>query len=137
VIAGRALDQNGDGLLDSGADYWTSYLFHTRDMVRQTVVDVMQVIRVLGSFDGVRTWKYDANHDGKPDLAGDFDGDGVVDVGGSAPIHLVGGSLGHQRRAHRGARAQVATASRYHRWSWATSAAAARSPECATRYAAS
>lgn len=94
IVDGRALDQNGDGKLDSGADYWTSYLFHTRDVVRQTGVDLMQVVRVLKSFDGVRTWKYDSNGDGKPDLAGDFDGDGVVDVGGSAPVHLFGGSLG-------------------------------------------
>jgi hypothetical protein len=52
------------------------------------------VVRALRSFDGTRTWKYDSNGDGKPDLAGDFDGDGVVDVGGTAPIHLFGGSLG-------------------------------------------
>ena len=49
---------------------------------------------MLKSFDGVKTWKYDANFDGEPDLAGDFDGDGKVDIGGPAPIHLVGGSLG-------------------------------------------
>ncbi len=94
IVEGRALDQNGDGTLDSGADYWTSYLFHTRDVVRQTAVDLFQVVRVLKSFDGKRTWKYDANLDGQADLAGDFDGDGTVDVGGSAPIHLIGGSLG-------------------------------------------
>lgn len=94
IIAGRALDQNADGKLDSGADYWTSYLFHTRDVVRQTAVDLFQVIRTLKSFDGTRRWRYDANGDGQDDLAGDFDGDGAVDVGGEAPVHLVGGSLG-------------------------------------------
>ena len=94
LLAGRALDQNGDGKLDPGADYWTAYSFHTRDIVRQTAVDIMQAVRTLRSFDGKRTWKYDAKGTGKPDLAGDLDGDGVVDVGGDAPIYLVGGSLG-------------------------------------------
>lgn len=94
IIDGRALDQNADGRVDSGVDFWTSYIFHTRDVVRQTAVDTMQVVRTLASFDGKRHWKYDANHDGQGDLAGDFDGDGKVDVGGSAPVHLIGGSLG-------------------------------------------
>ena len=94
IVEGRALDQNADGKLDSGVDFWTAYLFHTRDNVRQTGVDLFQVIRVLKSFDGQKTWKYDANQDGQPDLAGDLDGDGKVDIGGAAPIHLVGGSLG-------------------------------------------
>ncbi len=94
IIAGRALDQNADDKLDSGVDFWTSYVFHTRDVVRQTTVDIMQVVRTLASFDGKRTWHYDANGDGKDDLAGDFDGDGTVDVGGDAPVHMVGGSLG-------------------------------------------
>ncbi|MDP3232904.1 MAG: hypothetical protein Q8N26_09015 [Myxococcales bacterium] len=94
VIDGRAIDQNADGRVDSGVDYWTSYLFHTRDVVRQTAVDLFQVIRTLKSFDGTKTWSYDNNRDRNPDLAGDFDGDGVVDVGGPASIHLVGGSLG-------------------------------------------
>ena len=39
IVDGRALDQDGDGKLDSGVDYWTAYVFHTRDMVRQTGVD--------------------------------------------------------------------------------------------------
>lgn len=94
IIAGRALDQNADGRPDSGVDFWTSYIFHTRDVVRQTTVDIMQVTRTLASFDGKRTWHHDANQDGKDDLAGDFDGDGTVDVGGQAPVHMIGGSLG-------------------------------------------
>lgn len=90
----RAFDQNGDGQKDSGADFWTSYIVHTRDVVRQSAIDYMQLIRVLRGFDGSRTWRYDGNRDGKDDLAGDFDGDGVVDVGGFAPINITGGSLG-------------------------------------------
>jgi hypothetical protein len=94
ILAGRALDWNGDGLLESGADYWVSYLPHTRDMVRQTMVDVMQVVRTLQSFDGSRRWKHDLNGDGTPELAGDFDADGTVDVGGDQPVQIMGGSLG-------------------------------------------
>lgn len=91
LLDGRALDFNGDGKLDPGADYWTSAVFHTRDMVRQTQVDLMQVVRVLRGFDGTRKWPAGAGLEG---LAGDFDGDGKVDVGGAAPLMLAGGSLG-------------------------------------------
>ena len=35
ALTDRAFDQNNDGFKDSGADFWTSYVFHTRDMVRQ------------------------------------------------------------------------------------------------------
>jgi hypothetical protein len=94
LLKGRAIDWNNDGVPDPGADYWTAYVAHTRDEVRQTAVDIMQLVRVLRSFDGKRTWDFDVNRDGKPDLAGDFDGDGVVDLGGSAPIYLCGASLG-------------------------------------------
>jgi hypothetical protein len=94
LLNGRAYDWNGDGQLDPGADYWTAYVFHTRDMVRQTMVDAMQIIRTLRGFDGKARWKFDPAHQGMPGLAGDFDGDGVVDVGGAAPLHVLGGSLG-------------------------------------------
>lgn len=90
----RAFDQNGDGIPDSGADFWTAYIGHTRDVVRQTAIDYAQLIRVIRSFNGAKTWRYDGNGDGADDLAGDFDGDGVIDVGGSAPITMTGGSLG-------------------------------------------
>lgn len=94
VFMDRAHDQNGDGTVDSGADFWTAYLFHTRDVVRQTALDYMQAVRVLRAFDGERRFNFDVNGDGTNELAGDFDGDGVVDVGGDAPIHMIGGSLG-------------------------------------------
>ncbi len=94
LLDGRAVDVNGDGVLDPGADYWTSYVFHTRDMVRQTMVDLMQVVRTLKGFDGSAHWSYDVNRDGAPDLAGDFNGDGVVDIGGEAATYVFGGSLG-------------------------------------------
>lgn len=94
ILGGRALDWNGDGITDPGDDFWTAYVFHTRDNVRQTAVDTMQVVRMLRGFDGKARWSFDPTGSGSDGLAGDFDGDGVVDVGGAAPLHLMGGSLG-------------------------------------------
>ena len=108
-IAGRAHDLNGDGSLDSGADFWTAYVFHTRDAVRQTVIDQMNVFRILRSFDGTRRaaainvplgdtpvdFDGDYDGDGAADLAGDFDSDGTPDVGGpDVDYRMAGGSLG-------------------------------------------
>lgn len=91
----RAFDQNGDGLIDSGADFWTSYILHTREVVKQSAIDYMQTVKLLRSFDGkTRIKGYDANGDGVDELAGDFDGDGVIDVGGAGSINIMGGSLG-------------------------------------------
>ncbi len=92
----RARDLNGDGIPDSGADYWTSYVFHTRDQVRQLVLDHMQLIRALRGFDGRAVTPDDLNGDGRPgDLAGDFNGDGIVDIGGPDNSYFAsGGSLG-------------------------------------------
>ncbi len=109
ILAGRAEDKDGDGLVDSGVDFWTAYVFHTRDVVRQTVLDHMRAIQVLRSFDG-RTANpvmyekgpngelaYDADifpYEGM-DVAGDFDGNGVPDMGGpDQDYYFTGGSLG-------------------------------------------
>jgi hypothetical protein len=55
----------------------------------------MQMVRLLRSFDGKRRWNFDVNRDGENDLAGDFNGDGVVDLGGpDVPIYVSGASLG-------------------------------------------
>ena len=68
-------DVNNDGLEDPGADMWTADLFHTRDMVRQSVLEYIQFVRILRSFDGKNKSK-----DGKP--LGDIDGDGTIDLAG-------------------------------------------------------
>ncbi len=94
VLSGRAIDWTGDFKVDPGDDFWTAYVFHTRDMVRQITVDAMQVVRTLRGFDGSAHWAFDPAGKGTPGLAGDFDGDGTVDVGGAAPLHVLGGSLG-------------------------------------------
>jgi hypothetical protein len=94
-LQGRDRDLDGDGVPDSGGDYWTSYLFHTRDVVRQSAIDLLQMFRTFKSFDGKRMSTQDYNGDGKPDLAGDFDADGTPDIGGpNNQYYAWGQSLG-------------------------------------------
>lgn len=111
VSTSRARDMNNDGTLDSGGDFWSSYLFHTRDGVRQSILDHLQLVKILRSFGtkegqmACRTeasgWTSesmdacDVNGDGIADVAGDFDGDGRPDVGGpDATYGTWGESLG-------------------------------------------
>jgi hypothetical protein len=96
AFKGRHFDQNRDDVVDSGADFWTAYLFHTRDVVRQCGLDHVQLAKLLRGFDGKTRWALDVDGDGdrNNDLAGDFDGDGKVDVGGDTPIGMLGASLG-------------------------------------------
>ena len=91
LLQGRARDLDGDGVGDSGGDLWTAYFFHTRDVLRQTVLDQVQLIRILESFDGKRLGQ-DYDGDGAPNVAGDFDNDGVVDIGGPDARYVVWGS---------------------------------------------
>ncbi len=81
LALGRDRDLNNDGLPDPGVDQWTADIFHTRDMVRQSVVEVMQFVRLLRHMDGT-------TKDRSGRLLGDVDGDGVVDLGG--PQNTVG-----------------------------------------------
>jgi hypothetical protein len=94
ITTGRAHDVNGDGVPDSGELWWSSHIFHTRDSVRQGILDGMNLVRILRTFDG-RAGSQDLTGDGRPEVAGDFDGDGVPDVGGpSVPYFSAGESLG-------------------------------------------
>ena len=90
---GRAIDLDGDGEPDSGEDYYTAYVFHTRDNIRQVVLDYMHLIRIVRTF-GEAEWEFDLDEDGNNEIAGDFDADGVVDVAAGAPICALGVSLG-------------------------------------------
>jgi hypothetical protein len=92
MLEGRARDVDGDGRVDAGADMYSSYGFHTRDTMRQSALDHLQLVRALRGFDGVARWTLP---DGSEGLAGDFDGDGVVDIGGpDAPYYMWGSSMG-------------------------------------------
>ncbi len=63
-------------------------------MTRQLTLDYMQLVRLIKSFDGARQWRHDVDGNGQPELAGDFDADGTIDIGGEASIFAFGGSLG-------------------------------------------
>lgn len=110
ILTGRAEDLNGDGTVDSGGDFYSAYLFHTRDTIRQSVIDHMRSVQLFRSFDGRLanpvTFENGAfrnpvaySGDAFPyegmDVAGDFDGNGVPDAGGpDAKVLFTGGSLG-------------------------------------------
>lgn len=93
ILDGRARDLNHDGNDDSGGDFWVANAFHTRDVVRQSAVDWMQLVRVFRSFGTYELG--DLNGDGIPEKAGDFDADGTIDVGGpDVDFFAFGESLG-------------------------------------------
>lgn len=95
IGTGRHRDLNGDGVPDSGGLLWTAHIFHSRDNIRQSVVDEMQATRVLRGFDRVRLAHQDYDNNGVlNDLAGDFDGNGRPDVGADTPITTSGNSFG-------------------------------------------
>jgi hypothetical protein len=120
ALRDRARDQNRDGVADSGGDFWTAYVFHTRDVIRQSVIDQIAALRALRALDGrrravagriphvrpradlpeERRWAAivsdgDFDGDGAPDLAGDFDADGTPDIGGPDVVYASWGqSLG-------------------------------------------
>ena len=80
ILKGRSRDLDNDGIPDTGGDFWVGDAFHTRDVVRQSIVDWMQLVRVFRAFGTYQMG--DVDSDGKSELAGDFDADGVPDVGG-------------------------------------------------------
>lgn len=90
IFYGRDRDLNNDGCPDSGADQWTANLFHTRDVVRQSVLEQMQFIRILHAVDGIQ-------RDARGNILGDVDGDGDPDIGGANAVTAAWGiSLGGQ-----------------------------------------
>jgi len=91
IFKSRARDLDNDNVLDPGGDFWTADAFHTRDVVRQSIVDWMQLIRLLRTFDGKSLMRASTS----TALAGDFDGDDKVDLGGpDGDYYIFGQSLG-------------------------------------------
>lgn len=87
---GRAKDINGDGALDSGENFFIYDPFVSRDNIRQTVVDQMQLVKILKHLGS------DINGNGIIDSnEGDFNLDGTPDIGGeNNPVFYSGQSLG-------------------------------------------
>ncbi len=74
---GRAVDVNGDGVPDSGETFFTADVIKTRDIMRQTVLDEMNLVRIL-------------KHRGL-----DTNMDSVIDVGGpGTEVYYTGQSMG-------------------------------------------
>lgn len=112
----RARDLNFDSTADSAGLFFSAYMFHTRDTLRQSVLDWMQATRIVRSWHGrpdapdprwspaavlprdgsdAIDFDGDVDGDGDVDAAGDFDGDGVPDLGGwSVGYGQWGSSLG-------------------------------------------
>jgi hypothetical protein len=92
----RARDCDGDGVRvdDGGCAFWSPDPVHTRDALRQSVLDALQLVRTVKSF-GERQSAQDFDSDGRANLAGDFDADGVPDLGGPDNLYTAWGeSLG-------------------------------------------
>ncbi|MFT7517956.1 MAG: hypothetical protein ACI9MC_000080 [Kiritimatiellia bacterium] len=100
LFDGRYRDLSNNGISDSGGDQWSADSFHTRDMVRQGVVDWMQMIRSMqtcgeGSMDLVEQKEDGPHPTGDVAVTCDWDDDGQPDIGGpDAKYYIVGGSLG-------------------------------------------
>ncbi len=85
----RARDLDNDGVPDSGGDQWSADAFHTRDMVRQAILDWIwlgQALEDCGS--GTMT-----TDDGDL-ISCDWDDDGTPDISADSGLSVFGGSLG-------------------------------------------
>jgi hypothetical protein len=102
AVVGRAEDLNGDGLANSGEAFFFGDPFRQCANIFQNTVDAMQIVRVLSALDqaAIGPALADPRTASDGDLqarmrAGDFNADGVLDIGGpGVPIGLCGMSLG-------------------------------------------
>ena len=89
AVKGRAFDDNGDCEITNGEGYYSPNAFRLRDSMRQTTLDYIVAVRMLHSLTqaGVPKAPADPGHATKEALmpsllAGDFNCDGVLDIGG-------------------------------------------------------
>ncbi len=89
-VEGRSKDLDGDGVLYSGDSYFVPNPFDIAAAGQQTLVDTLGVLRLLRRLGPVPAGDASAAR-----LAGDFNGDGVLDVGGpDNRYYAAGTSLG-------------------------------------------
>jgi len=102
ALIGRTEDETGDGALESGESFFFADPFKQCAAFQQDLVDFMQFVRTIRAFDpdaiptppeNPRTASAEALWPSI--LAGDFNADGVLDLGGpDVPIGVAGTSLG-------------------------------------------
>jgi hypothetical protein len=96
LLQDRRRDLNNDGRLDPAADMFSADAFHTRDMMRQAVLDWTQLIRSLqacgtGSMARAIPTASGTLPTGDEAVSCDFDGDGAPDLGGPDTKFLLEG----------------------------------------------
>lgn len=99
---GRAVDDNGDCEIVGGEAYYTPDPFRLRDAMRQTTLDYIVAVRMLRALtqEQVPPAVADPRNASEAELmpsllAGDFNADGTLDVGGpTVPYFMSGVSLG-------------------------------------------
>ncbi len=90
LLDARDTDTDNNGVPDSGSHQWTADSFHTRDQVRQAVLDWMWMVRALQQ---CGTGTMDVG--GEARVTCDWNDDGAPDIGGpNARFMIAGGSLG-------------------------------------------
>ncbi len=89
AVKGRAFDDDGDCQITNGEGYYSPNAFRLRDSMRQTTLDYIVAVRLLHSLTQSAVPKAIADPAHAPEkdlmpnlLAGDFNCDGVLDIGG-------------------------------------------------------
>ena len=101
-VIGRAEDANGDGIATSGESFFSADPFKLCGSFQQDLVDFFQIVRILRGFHPDKIPEALSEPRKAPTerlmqniMAGDFNADGVLDIGGPS-VHLgtAGTSLG-------------------------------------------